>query len=233
MTQRRDFIRQASIIAAGTLAASKLEAQAAAASVPGAAPAPNAAQNVAQNKWDMSWSDRITGRHKMVFDVPEIAGGVSLHQARSFLSGYNETLGLTDADLSAVLVFRHAAVPMVLDDELWADGAFAEKDELKDPATGEPARRNPFIRIPAGARHATTWPDGALDNLMARGAIVLACELALRNVTGQIANRKKIPRQEAADLVAKNLLPGVIRMPSGVFATCHAQSLGCGVLASA
>lgn len=230
MTQRRDFIRQASLIAAGTLAASKLEGQAAA--TPPAATPPAAAAPV-QNQWDMSWSARVTGQHKMVFDVPEIADGVSLHQARSFLSGYNETLGLTDADLTAVLVFRHAAVPMVLDDELWADGAFAEPGALKDPGTGEPAKRNPFIRVPVGAKHALTWPDGALDNLMARGAVVLACELALRNVTGQIASRKKIPRQEAAELVAKHLLPGVIRMPSGVFATCHAQSLGCGVLASA
>jgi hypothetical protein len=74
------------------------------------------------------------------------------------------------------------------------------------------------------------WADGHLDKLMDRGVIVLACELALRNTTGQIANRMKIARQDAAALVAKNLLPGVVRMPSGIFATSHAQSLGCGVL---
>jgi hypothetical protein len=226
MTQRRDFLRQASLIAAGTLAARGLDAQQAA--VPAsAAPAPAPSE-----KWDMTWADRVTGRHRMVFDVPEIADGVSLHHARSFLAGYADTLGLADADLSAVLVVRHAAIPMVLDDELWADGAFAEKEELKDPATGEPARRNPFIRIAPGSRHALTWPDGALDDLMARDVIVLACDLALNNFAGQIARRRAIPRQDAVDLIAKHLLPGVTRMPSGVFATCHAQSLGCGVMAS-
>lgn len=227
MTQRRDFIRQASLMAAGTIAAGKLEAQqgmpaGTPAATPGAPPAPNA--------WDMSWTTRVTGQHRMVFDAPEITGGIALHQARSFLQGYADTLGLTDADVTAVIVFRHAAVPVVLGDELWADGFFAEKDKLKDPETGEPAKRNPFIRIPAGARHSLTWSDGALDQLMARGVIVLACELALANTAGQLARRKEIPRQEAMELIAKHLLPGVTRMPSGIFATSHAQSLGCGVL---
>jgi hypothetical protein len=230
MTQRRDFLRQASMIAAGTLAASRLEAQGTtAAGTPAAGPAVPRAPG----DWDMSWTARVTGKHRMVFDVPEIAEGVSLHHARSFLSGYAETLGLTDADLSAVLVVRHAAVPMVLEDALWADGAYAESTKLKDPESGEPAKRNPFIRIPAGARHSLTWPDGALDTLMGRGVIVLVCDLALNNAIGGVARRKEITRQAARDLVHQHLLPGVTRMPSGVFATCHAQSLGCGLLASA
>ena len=239
MTQRREFLRQASLIAAGTLAAGVAEAQSSgqqpvpqggAARPPASPLAAVSASANAQADWDMSWTTRVTGKHRMCFDAPEISDGVCLHQARSFLTGYAETLKLTDADLTAVLVIRHAAIPLVLDDALWADGAFAEKDELKDPESGKPARRNPFIRIPAGARHTSAWPDGALDTLMSRGVIVLACDLALRNVTGQIARRRDIPRQDAAELVAQHLLPGVYRMPSGIFATSHAQSLGCGVL---
>lgn len=229
MTQRRDFIRQASLIAAGTLAASKLEGQGA--TVASSAPAaPAAAAAGVPGDWDMSWTARVTGQHRMVFDTPEIAGGVCLHQARSFLQGYTDTMGLKDSDLTAIIVVRHAAVPMVFDDELWADGVYGEREELKDPVTGEVAKRNPFIRVPAGARHWGGWPDGSLDQLMQRGVIVLACELALSNATGQLARRMGIPRPEAVALVAKNLLPGVTRMPSGIFATSHAQSLGCGVL---
>jgi hypothetical protein len=142
---------------------------------------------------------------------------------RSFLAGYGTVYKMQDADLSAVLIIRHAAVPMVLGDALWADGAFGEKEKLKDPATGEPAKRNPFINITPGSQHALSWPDGALDNLMARGVIVLACDLALGNVAGQIAARRKIPRQDARQLITDHLIPGVYRMPSGIFATCHAQ----------
>ncbi len=216
MTQRRDFLRKASVLAAGSLAAGSLEAQAAA--------------PVAQGTWDMSWTERVTGRHKMAFDAHEISDGVCLHQARSFLQGYKDVYGLTDRDVSAVLVIRHAAVPMVMNDTLWEDGMLAEGTELKDPVTGEPTKRNPFINIPVGAQHSLTWPDGALDTLISRGVIVLACDLALRNFTGRIANHRKIPRQDAAALVNANLIPGIYKMPTGVFATCHAQQLGCGVL---
>ena len=178
----------------------------------------------------MSWVDRITGKYRIVFDAPEVKDGVCLHQARSFLSGYQMVHGLTDADLTAVLVIRHSAVPMVMGDALWSDGAFGEKEKLKDPVSGAPTKRNPFINIPAGATHALTWPDGALDTLMKRGVIVLACSLALDNFASQIATRRKIPRQDAKAMVTESLLPGVIRMPSGIFATCRAQAAGCGFM---
>lgn len=216
MTQRRDFLRQASLVAAGSLAAGPLVAQS-------AAPA-------AQGDWDMSWTERVTGKYRMCFDAHEVSDGVCLHQARSFIAGYAATYGLTDQDVSAVLVIRHGAVPMVMNDSLWEDGFLAEATKQKDPESGEPAKRNPFVNVPAGARYAMTWPDGALDTLISRGVIVLACDLALSNFSGRIANHRKIPRQDARALVLANLIPGIYRMPTGIFATSHAQQLGCGVL---
>jgi hypothetical protein len=156
--------------------------------------------------------------------------GVCLHQARSFIAGYKTVYGLEDKDVTAVLIIRHAAIPMALGDEAWSDGKAGEEDGLKDPATGEPTKRNPFINVPANAVTGYTWPDGALDTLIARGVIVLACDLALRNMAGRIAGWRSIPRQDATAIVNRSLLPGIYRMPTGVFATSHAQQLGCGVL---
>lgn len=220
MTERRSFLRQATALAVGGVAASPLIAHAGVA----------ASRGAAQGEWDMSWTERVTGRHRMCFDAHEISEGVCLHQARSFLAGYSAVYGLADQDVSAVLVIRHAAVPMVMNDSLWADGWLAGVTELKDPQSGEPAMRNPFINVPTGARHALTWPDGALDTLIARGVIVLACDLALRNYAGRLAQHRNIPRPDAQQLVNDNLIPGIYKMPTGVFATCHAQQLGCGVL---
>lgn len=216
MTQRRDFLRQASLVAAGSLAAGPLVAQA-------SAPA-------AQGAWDMSWTERVTGKYRMCFDAHEVSDGVCLHQARSFLAGYAATYGLTDTDVTAVITIRHAAVPMVMNDSLWADGFLGEATKQKDPESGELAKRNPFVNVAAGARYSMTWPDGALDTLISRGVIVLACDLALSNFSGRIANHRKIPRQDARELVLANLIPGIYRMPTGIFATSHAQQLGCGVL---
>lgn len=225
MTQRRDFLRQASLLAAGSVAAGSVAASPLLAQGRGAP-----AQGQGNPAWDMSWTDRVTGKHRMCFDAHAISEGVCLHQVRSFLAGYSDIYKLSDAEVTAVLVIRHAAVPMVFGDALWADGKLNEDDKLKDPATNEPARRNPFINIAAGSRYALTWPDGALDTLISRGVIVLACDLATRNFAGRIANWRQIPRQDALDLVYQNMIPGIYRMPTGIFATSHAQSLGCGVL---
>lgn len=221
MTQRRDFLRQASLLAAGSLAARRLEAE-----VP-------ADTQATQSAWDMSWTQKMTGKYKMVFDAPEISGGTCLHQVRVFYSGYAAVHGTKDADCTAVLVIRHAAVPMVLNDEVWEDGYFGKNGKLKDPETGKVAKRNPFINVKPGSPHALTWPDGALDTLISRGTIVLACHLALSNVVGQVAQRRKMERAEAQKWVFDRIIPGVTRMPSGVFATCKAQELGCGLLQSA
>ena len=107
MTQRREFLRQASLLAAGTVAASPLVAEAS--SLGGIVEQP-----IAQGAYDMSWADRITGKYRMAFDAHEISDGVCLHQARSFLAGYGSVFGLKDSDVSAVLIIRHAAVPMVI-----------------------------------------------------------------------------------------------------------------------
>jgi hypothetical protein len=218
MTERREFLRQASLLAAGSLAAGSLEAQ--------------PLEPPVQGAWDMSWVNRVTGTYRMAFDTPEISGGVCLHQVRSYLAGYATVHGTTDADCSAVLVIRHKAVPMVLGDAIWADGVIGERENLKDPVSGEKTKRNPFINIPAGAQHTSAWPDGALDTLIRRGVIVLACDLALNNFAGQLATRRQIPRQDAKKLVFDNIIPGVTVMPSGIFATCRAQAAGCGFMYS-
>ena len=64
---------------------------------------------------------------------------------------------------------------MVLGDAVWAHYDFIGKKitKLKDPTTGEWARRNPFLNAKAGDKHALIWPDGGLDSLIGRGAIVL------------------------------------------------------------
>jgi hypothetical protein len=218
MTERREFLRKASLLAAGSVAAGPLLAQ-------GGAPA---AQPAAQ--FDMSWTERVTGRYKMAFDAHQISEGVCLHQVRSVIAGYKSVYGLEDRDVSAVLVIRHAAIPMALGDELWADGKFGADESLVDPATNQPTKRNPFLSNPAGGGTRFVWPDGALDPLISRGVIVLACDLALRNVTGRVAAARAIPRQDALALVYRHLIPGITVQPTGVFATAHAQQLGCGVL---
>ncbi len=179
--------------------------------------------------WDMSWVDRITGTYRMVFDAPEVADGTVLHQARVYLSGYAEVNGTKDADTSAVMVIRHAAIPLVANDLLWDELELGKRFKVKDAETGKDARRNPFLNAnaPRGAKYALIWPDGGLETLIGRGCVALACNLALFRLVSMIAKRDKVDNRAAREKALGNLIPGVVVQPSGIFAVARAQAAGC------
>lgn len=231
VTHRRGFIARVIAGTAGLAGGGALLSRAAAQGAPRAGPVSRAMpiemELEAREPWDDSWVRRLKGRHRQVFDAPEMANGTVLHQARTYMKGYEVVYGAKDSDMSPVLVIRHAAVPMVLGDELWDRYDFGREDKLKDPTTGRRTKRNPFMNVKSGDRYSIVWPDGGLDTLIARGATVLACNLALTGVAGMIAQKEKLERDKARERLLANLVPGVIIMPSGIFAVARAQEAGC------
>jgi hypothetical protein len=223
-TQRRQFLGQ---LVGG---AASLVATACATAVPAQSAAPTPAPKPVDPKWDLAWTDRLSsGAHKQVFDAPEIADGTALHQARMFYVNYKEVYSTPETDLRAVLVFRHEAIPVVLGDAAWAHYPFIGKKltKLKDPTTGEWTQRNPFLNAKKDDKYALIWPDGGLDTLIARGAIVLACNLAFGGFAGQIAERTKQPKEAVHAELAAALVPGVTLVPSGIFGVIRAEQGGC------
>jgi hypothetical protein len=184
-----------------------------------------------RGNWDMSWVNRVKGEHRMAFDVPEVEGGLVLIQARNWMAGHTAVYGVADDQMTAVLVIRHNAVPMVLNDALWDRFELGAQLEVNDPRTGQPARRNPFVNIQTGDR-TMIYADGGLDTLIGRGAVALACSLALRNRASAYARRAGRPAAEVHEEVLANLLPGVTVMPNGIFALGRAQEAGCGYMRS-
>ena len=186
-----------------------------------------------QGGWDMSWLDKVAkAKHKQVFDAPGMADGMALTNTVVWLNGYKEVYNTNDADMAAVLVFRSKGLPVALNDDMWTRLKFGEDDKLKDPATGEPTTRNPFFSAKAGETHSPLMPNGGIDTLIARGMIVLCCNLALMRHAGALVKNEGITREKAqADLIA-SVIPGVIRMPSGIFATTRAEEAGCQFLRS-
>lgn len=221
---RRKFIANvasgASALAAVGLGTTGLLAQGAAAAAP-------------QGGWDMTWVDRVQrARHKMVFDSPGIAEGMALNNAVTWLNGYREVYQTTDADMAAVLVFRHKGLPVALNDDMWARLKLGDDDKIKDPATGEPTARNPYVNVNAGDKSQTVVAGAGVDALVARGVIVIACHQALMRHVGALVKAEGITREAAQQALIASVLPGVIRMPSGVFATSCAEEAGCTFLRS-
>ena len=186
-----------------------------------------AAAAAAADAWDMSWMQRL-GRYRTAYDSPEIEQGAALHFAVASTSGYKAALGATDADVTPVLILRHTASVMTLNDAMWKRLALGETHELKDPTSGEPATRNPFIGYRRGDAHSLIGAAAGIDVLMSRGAIVMACNNALRGVAYRLRQKEtRLTADAAMAEVRGSVLPGVYVMPNGIFAVSAAQDAGC------
>jgi len=178
-----------------------------------------------QGGWDLSWVERVErARHRMVFDMPQIESGMAFTNALTYKKGYGEVYKSPDADFGLVVVCRHAALPAVLNDEMWAKLKYGEKNKINDPATGEPSLRNPYSK--AGEKPGAN-SEQAIESLIARGVSVLACNLSLMRNAGILAKETGMATEEARVAITAALVPGVIRQPSGIFAVSRAQEAGC------
>jgi hypothetical protein len=224
---RRTFISQlATTAVAGALAIPLVASEAGARKPSGASRIP-APVFTPSSPWDLSWIDRLApARHKAVFDTMAIANGLALGQVDLYLQNYHEIYGTAESEMKPVLVIRHEAVPMILNDAFWQKYQLGQKLRLTDPSTGRTAIRNPFA-APGG----TPDPDTmTFSQLIARGTVVLGCNTALMSL-GSLMAQQTAQHAEAVQAEARSsILPGVILVPSGIFGVLRAQEAGCDYL---
>ena len=167
-----------------------------------------------------AWLNKITGKHKMLFDAPEVNGGMPVVWPRVWLNGNNENYGTKDAENSAVIVLRHAAIPIAMKDDVWAKYKLGEFFNVKDGDA--PATKNGFAKVMP-----LPLPGTGLEALLASGAQVGCCNVALTVYSAMWAQKNgQDPATVKADWVA-GLIPGVQVVPSGVLAVARAQEKGC------
>lgn len=220
-TARRDFLQQ---FALGSLSATliPLTAQAAWAERAVAAPANDAAaQGV-----DLTWTRRLTGTYKAVYDSPDIGGGLGVLRAGIVSAQYMAAFNVPASAISPVIVLRHDGIVLAMNQNYWDEYKVGERAHVTHPWTGAPMTRNPAL-LGAGEGLPAGLEAHALDKQLARGVIVLACALAFGDVIDTIATANGIARDAAATRARSMMLPGIIMQPSGVFATSVAQDNGC------
>ena len=229
-SERRDFLQQmlaagAAVAGAGLLGGCATTAAASPAA--SAAPAAAAAPRAGQAQWDMSWREKL-GRYRTAYDSPEIQNGAALAFAAAAAFGYKAALDAGDREFTPVLILRHTASVMTLDDAMWARLGLGAAHTLKDPTSGEPATRNPFVGYKPGDRHTMIGAQAGLDVLMRAGAVVLTCNNALMGVAYQLRQKEpSLTRETAMAEVRRSVLPNVYVMPNGIFAVSAAQDAGC------
>lgn len=165
------------------------------------------------------WFSKMKGKHKMLFDWPKHNNGAALGWALTLMDTYNE-MGVKDEDLSVVLVLRYATTPMALASPLWEKYGFGKRVDLKDPETKEFALKNLFAKC-------ATEDDDCFESFQKRGGMICVCGHALDGSAESLAESLKLNKDDVKKEFSDNLLPGIQRMPSGIWAVSRAQELGC------
>jgi hypothetical protein len=164
------------------------------------------------------WLDALKGKHKQLVDAYAPNDGWPLGFTHTFLA----TAGKDTA--GAVIVLRHFAMPIALQDSVWAKYKIGPSLKITDPATKEIAAKNPFLKPPHGALLAD---DMSIDRLLARGVIVGACSVALAVLSGMFAANAGVSADQAKAEWTAGILPGITLLPSGVWGVNRAQEKGC------
>lgn len=176
--------------------------------------------------WDVSWHERLTGRVRTVFDVPEVESGYGVWRASIWAKQYEGVLGTPEADMSTALVLRHNAVVLAMQQAFWDEYGIGEAKRVTHPATLEPTDRNPALLSSSRNEVPADYDAFALDKFIARGGVALACDLALRDCVALIERKERVTTQAAHDRAVELMVPGVILQPSGIFAVLRAQQVG-------
>jgi len=212
-TGRRTFLESLAAGAAG-LAAMEL-----------ADPRAMAAQ--AAGHWDMSWTTRLRAKRRAVMDVPEIEDGYGVWRAIVWRRQYAQVFGMEETAINSVLILRHNAIVLAMNNAFWERYGIGQEKGVKDPATGEPSPRNPVIDRTGANALPQQFTGFTIEEFLAGGGIVLGCALALQLCVSRIATADKVSMEEASRRARSMVVPGVIMQPSGVLAAVVAQDFGC------
>jgi hypothetical protein len=197
---------------------------------PGAAAAgapadPIRAGTGSSDEWDVAWTSKLTGKYKAVFDNTEPESGYGVWRAAAWAGQYIDVMKAAPDDLSPVVVLRHNAIILAMQQPFWDKYRIGQSRKVTHPLTGEVTEKNPALLdekdgIPA------PFNNAGLMKQLGRGVTVLACNLALQDLVDMIEKIDKVDPAEARKRAVAFMVPGVILQPSGVFAVTRAQETG-------
>ena len=221
---RRDFLGRATTGAA-LLAGFPLAMAATACAAQGSEAQGSGAQ-AANGEWDLSWVNRLTGKHKAVFDCAEIESGYGVWRAAAWAGQYQQVLGAAASDLSPVVILRHNAIALAMNQAFWDKYGIGKAKSVTHPITLQPTDRNPALLSGEADGVPAPFDQAALQKQIERGVVVLACNLALEDCVQMVRTKDNVDAEAARRTAIAHMVPGVILQPSGVFAAVRGQEAG-------
>lgn len=182
--------------------------------------------------FDTSWTAKLTGKYKTVFDVPEINGGGGVWRAGLWSNHTRDVLKAEPGEVTSVVVIRHAAIPLAMTHEFWDAYDVAKENKVTHPMSDKKTRRNPVLMTAEDDALPANLAAITLQKQIEKGTVVLACNTAFGGMVGLVARKDKLQFGEARTKALSMLVPGVILQPNGIFGVALAQHHGCGFVAA-
>lgn len=166
---------------------------------------------------------KLSGRkYRQVFDAPRPNESLPVIWSWALLHTFNK-LNVPDANVGCMVVLRHDAIAFAMNDALWAKYSLGERFKIEDKTTKAPAVRNVVTNIKAGDM---PLPEMALEKMQARGVVFGVCNLAITVQSMMIGGAMNLNPEDVGKDMLAGLLPGIVPLPSGVYAVQRAQGAG-------
>ncbi|MES2124230.1 MAG: hypothetical protein V4503_06025, partial [Gemmatimonadota bacterium] len=155
--------------------------------------------------------------HRAIFDAPEPNSGMPAIWPRVYLNTTDATY--PGEGTRAMVILRHGALALALQDSIWAKYHLGETFNIKDGTA--PATRNPY-----GTITNLPLPGLGVAELLKSGVLIGACDVALTIYSAGAATKMGMAPEAVKQEWIAGLYPGIQVVPSGVFAAARAQEFG-------
>jgi intracellular sulfur oxidation DsrE/DsrF family protein len=179
------------------------------------------------NMWDERWAKNLRGKRKIIFDATQVAQGTVLTQVELAITSYRDFLGVPSNRLGIVILLRHRAIPIALNDSAWSEHALGVTLGLKDPSSGGPAKRNPFFQLRTTDAFAGIDAQASIARLLKHGVVFLVCDRAVRALSIALEQQTRANFNVVYRGLRSSLIPGMTLVPNGIVALARAQEEGC------
>ena len=174
--------------------------------------------------WDLSWLDKLQGKHRQVFEVGKKVEDVPgpLHVVGNYLDAWRDVYHLEFPQVNTIVGIAGSGFPINVNDAIWAKYKVGEKWQISDDSGKSSANHNVFLESPS-----SDTKRASVRGLQARGTIFTQCNMALRHIAKEFALASKASVDSVyAELVA-GLNPGVRLVPANTMLIGLAQEHGC------
>ncbi|HWZ52250.1 MAG TPA: hypothetical protein VNW54_12380 [Granulicella sp.] len=170
-------------------------------------------------QWKLGSFEALLGekaRVKQLFDITQVEDGAALAKVKNSLNGLHYGFGVPVEEIRMIGGLHGPANLLAYDDYVWSKYKIGAWLKINDPATGQPAVRNPYYpsKLTEAAARITSstnpndesspLQDASMQGLQRRGVRFLSCHTALEEQVRQLIKHYSL--SEDPETIVRDML---------------------------